>query len=106
MWFIAVALWVAFLAGAGFYAQEARHSDSKPLAAYLIFVTIFSVAAFTLFGGLTALVQALGQAALLEQPLWAAALLATVFLPAFFLARWQIKKPPRSPHYPQPFSSD
>lgn len=105
MWFIAVALWGAFLAGAVFYAREARHPDSKPLAAYLIFVAIFSAAALTIFGGLTSLLQALGRADLLERPLWAAAFLAAVFLPAFLLGRWQLKKPPRAPHYPERFPS-
>lgn len=101
MSFLAVALWGAFLAGAIFYTQKARHRDAKPLAAYLIFITVFSVAALTIFGGLASLLQAVGQPHLLEQPLWAGAFLAAVFLPAFFLARWQIKKPPRAPHNPE-----
>jgi len=102
MSFLAVALWGAFLAGAVFYTQEARHRETKALAAYLIFVAIFSVVALAVFGGLTSVLGGLGQIELLEEPLWIAIFLAAVFLPAFFLARWQIKKPPRGPHYPEP----
>ena len=102
MSFIAVALWGAFLAGAVFYTQEARHPETKALAAYLIFVTVFSVVALAVFGGLTTVLRGLGYTDMLEEPLWIAAFLAAVFLPAFFLARWQIKKPPRDPQYPEP----
>lgn len=101
MSFIAVALWGAFMMGAIFYTQEARHPDTKPLAAYLIFVTVFSTAAFVVFGGLTVLLQVLGQAGLLSNPGAALIFLMAVFLPAFFLARWQLRKPPRRGHLPE-----
>jgi Na+-driven multidrug efflux pump len=102
MSFLAVALWGAFLAGAVFYTQEAGHPEIKALAAYLIFVTVFSVVALAIFGGLTSVLRGLGHSDVLEEPLWVAAFLAAVFLPAFFLARWQIKKAPRGPHYAEP----
>src|SRR3546814_15533908 len=57
MSFIAVSLWGAFMMAAIFYTQEARHPATKPLAAYMIFTTVFSVAAFVLFGGLHLLLQ-------------------------------------------------
>ena len=101
MSFLAVALWGAFMAGAVFYTQEARHPETRPLAAYLIFVTIFSGVALAIFGSLTSVLTGLGQIGLLEDPLWAAAFLAAVFCPAFFLGRWQLKKPPRRPHFPE-----
>jgi hypothetical protein len=106
MSFVAVALWGAFMAGAVFYTQEARHPETKPLAAYLIFVTIFSVVALAIFGGLTAVLRGLGQTDLLEEPLSVAVFLAAIFLPAFFLGRWQIKKPPREVPYPERFGAN
>jgi hypothetical protein len=101
MSFIALALWGAFMTGAIFYTQEARHPDSKPLAAYLIFVTVFSAAAFVVFSGLIALLQILGLAGILSNPGAAMIFLMTVFLPAFFLARWQLRKPPRRGQVPE-----
>jgi quinol-cytochrome oxidoreductase complex cytochrome b subunit len=106
MSFIAVALWGAFMTGAVFYTQEARHPETRPLAAYLIFVTIFSVVVLAIFGGLTSVLRGLGQTDLLEQPLWSGAFLAAIFLPAFFLGRWQIKKPPREAPYPERFGAN
>lgn len=95
MSFIAVSLWGAFMMAAIFYTQEARHPATKPLAAYMIFTTVFSVAAFVIFGGLFLLLQRLDLTERLEHPLVAAAFLAAVFLPAFLLARRQLRKPPR-----------
>ena len=101
MSFIALTLWGAFMTGAIFYTQEARHPDAKPLAAYLIFVTVFSAAAFVVFSGLTLLLQVLGLTGILSNPGAAMAFLMTVFLPAFVLARWQLRKPPRSGQLPE-----
>jgi hypothetical protein len=94
----AFVLWLLLLAGAVFYVRRARHPDSKPIAAYLIFVTVFSVAAFALFTVFAALLEWAGEAALLANPLGAAAFLVAVFLPAFLIGRWQLRRPPlRSP---------
>jgi hypothetical protein len=101
MSFIAVALWGAFMMGAIFYTQEARHPDCKALPAYLMFVTIFSLVAATLFGALTMLLQLLNLSASLEHPAVATAFLVAVFLPAFFLGRRQIRKAPRVPALPE-----
>lgn len=100
MSFVVVALWGAFIAGAVFYTQEARHPATRPLAAYLIFVTLFSVVALAIFGGLTAVLDGLQATHLLAEPVPAALFLAAVFLPAFFVGRWQVKKPPGPPRYP------
>lgn len=94
----ALVLWLLFLTGAVFYVRRARHPDSKPVAAYLIFVTVFSVAAFALFTVITVLLEWAGKASLLANPLGAAAFLIAVFLPAFLIGRWQLRRPPlRSP---------
>src|SRR3546814_2759984 len=82
MSFIAVSLWGAFMMAAIFYTQEARHPATKPLVAYMIFTTTFSLTALVLFGGLFLLLQRLNLTESLEHPLAAAAFLATVFLPA------------------------
>jgi hypothetical protein len=100
MSFIAVSLWGAFMMAAIFYTQEARHPETRALVAYLIFVTVFTVTAFVAFSTLTLLLQAAGLAHSLEHPAAAIGFLAAVFLPAFFLARWQLRKPPRRPAFP------
>lgn len=92
---VALGLWLLFLVLAYFYARAARHPNTRPLAAYLIFVSVFTVAAFGLFVALTLVLGALGRPGALEQPVAAAAFLILVFVPAFFLARWQLKRPPR-----------
>ncbi|HEY9549553.1 MAG TPA: hypothetical protein VIR45_08625 [Kiloniellaceae bacterium] len=97
MSFIAVSLWGAFMMAAIFYTQEARHPATKPLVAYMIFTTTFSLTALILFGGLFLLLQRLNLTESLEHPLAAAAFLAAVFLPAFLLGRRQIRKPRRTP---------
>lgn len=97
MSFIAVALWGAFMMAAVFYTREARHRDRKPTVAYLIFVTLFSLVAAAIFGGLTWLLYALDRGAMLEHPVAAVAFLVAVFLPAFLVASRQLRKPPRAP---------
>mgnify|MGYP000041247158 FL=1 len=100
MTYIALVLWGLLMIAAAFYTQRARHPEAKPLAAYLIFITLFSAVTFFLFGSFTFLLEAAGWTGLLES--WSGSLffLATVFLPAFVIARWQLKKPPRRPRMP------
>src|SRR3546814_16549746 len=45
MSFLAVSLWGAFMLGAIFYTQEARHPDTTPLTAYLAFAPKFTLIA-------------------------------------------------------------
>ena len=103
MSFVAFALWGAFMMGSIFYTQEARHPEAKPLAAYLTFVAVFSTVAFVTFGALTLLLEGIGRAEILSNPGAAIAFLLAVFLPAFLLARWQLRKPPRSRHLSERF---
>jgi prolipoprotein diacylglyceryltransferase len=91
---IAVAVWLILLALAFPYVRRARHPQSKTLAAFLLFVTLFSVVGATLFYVLTGVAVALGRAEALNNPLWALLLVAMTFIPAFLAARWIIKRPP------------
>jgi hypothetical protein len=86
--------WIVFLLLAVFYVARARHPRSKPFAAYVMFVIVFTAAGFILFSALSWGLAAADRAALLQRPLPAAGLLLVVFVPAFLLARWQIRRPP------------
>lgn len=100
MLFAGFALWAVFLVAAIFYTRRARHPKARPFAAYLIFVVVFTVGSFAIFGALTYLLEALGQPEALSNPIVAALFLSLVFVPAFFIARWQVRKPPRRPRQP------
>jgi len=90
-------IWAVILALAYPYVQRAKHPDAKPLAAYLIFVTVLSTATVVLFFALGQLFQAAGWAGLLAHTAFAPVLLVLVFGPAFLLARWVLRLPPRRP---------
>lgn len=100
MYGAALGLWAAFLVVAIYYTRRERHPRIKPLAAYMIFVTVFTVASFVLFAAIIILLGALGQERALANPVAAVIVLFVMFVPAFFLARWQIRKPPRPPVQP------
>lgn len=76
------------------YVASIRHPDQRPFAAYLIFVTVFSVTAVILFlligwvAHSTELAAALGERGL------AILLLVLGLLPAIVVATWQARKPP------------
>jgi hypothetical protein len=97
MYIVAFVLWAAFLIVAAFYTRRAQNPGAQPLAAYLIFVIVFTVSAFTLFVILIVLLDALGSTGILTNPVAAAVFLIVVFIPAFLIARWQLRKPPRPP---------
>ncbi len=96
----ALALWLAFLLLAIPYARQARHPSARPLAAYLLFVTVFSLCSAALYFALTRMLVAFDGGALLSQPAGAAVFLAMVLVPAFLIARWQLRRPPRQPRIP------
>jgi hypothetical protein len=97
MYIIAIVLLAGFLIAAFFYVRWARHSRARPLAAYFIFVIAFTVSSFALFAALIVLLNELGRMALLSDPIAAAVFLLVVFVPAFLVARWQLRKPPSLP---------
>ncbi len=90
----ALALWGVFLVLAIPYVARAKHPRAKPVAAYLLFVVVFSAATVVLFLALAWLAEAVGLANVLAGPAGMAVYLALVFVLAFLLARWQIRKPP------------
>lgn len=94
MYVTAIGLWLLLLVVAVFYVRWARHPDSKPVAAYLIFVVVFSAAAFVLFNFFVLLLRAAGFTDALSHPVGSAVFLLAVFLPSFLIARWQLRKPP------------
>lgn len=77
------------------YVARIRHPEQKPTAAYLIFISVFIVVAIVLFSLLTTLVMHLNLGSMLNKPGLAILFLVLVFLPAFLLARWLARKPPR-----------
>jgi len=92
--------WTGLLLGAGLliaaipYVRKIRHPEQKPLAAYLIFVSVFLVVAAVLFRLLLWLATRLALEAALDDPGPALLFIALVFLPAVAAAAWQARKPP------------
>ena len=92
----ALAIAAAFLIGAYFYCRKARHPQTQPLAAFLIFAIVFAVSAFSAFAAIVLLLRAIDKAALLNEPVISALFLVFVLAPAFLIARWQVRKPPHT----------
>lgn len=76
------------------YVGHIRHPEQKPLAAYLIFMSVFVVVAIMLFSLLGSLVLQLELSQMLDRPGPAVLFLVLVFLPAILLASWLARKPP------------
>jgi putative flippase GtrA len=92
---LGITLWIVLMLLAVPYVRHARHPRAKPLAAYMVFVILFSVGAMVMYSVLLMLLGWLDGFAYLHRPVGAAVFLALVFIPAFLLGRWQMKKPPR-----------
>jgi hypothetical protein len=91
LWFVAL---LAFIP----YVSRIRHPESKPLGAYLSFVTIFSLVAYGIFGGIIAVDSTIWTSLPLESVFAAALVLIVTFVPAFLAGSWMIStKPPRAP---------
>jgi hypothetical protein len=76
------------------YVSRIRNPEQKPLAAYLIFVSVFLIVAAALFRLLVWLAGSLGLESALDDPGPALLFIALVFLPAIAVAAWQARKPP------------
>lgn len=76
------------------YSGRIRNSQQRPLAAYLIFITIFTAAVFILSGLLGWIFAEWEVGLFLDRPFGLVVFLLLVFVPAFLLARWQTRKPP------------
>jgi hypothetical protein len=72
---------------------QVRHPQQRPLAAYLVFASVFLLSAGVLFVLLASLAQGLGLGSVLEGAA-AAGFLLLVFGPAAGIAIWQAGKPP------------
>jgi hypothetical protein len=94
IWLTALLSGTALLAAAYPYVAKIRHPDQRPLAAYLLFVSVFLVTALVSFNLLTWLLTLNGFGARLEEPLFAAAFLLVIFLLSIGLGTWQARKPP------------
>jgi len=94
------AYWTSLLLGAVLliaaipYVGRIRNPEQKPLAAYLIFVSVFLIVAAALFRLLVWLAGSLGLESALDDPGPALLFIALVFLPAIAVAAWQARKPP------------
>lgn len=88
-------IWIGLIVMAIPYVRHARHPDTKPLAAYLIFVMTFSVTSGVLFWGALWIARWIGAGNLLDASGALVALLAIVFIIAFAVARWQLRLPPK-----------
>ena len=88
-------VWIAFAIIAFFYVRRFRHPSTPLLAAYLLFVSLFTLTAFLIFAAGTWLLHAVGAIGALSNPFGAGLFLTVVFVPAFLVARWQLGKPPR-----------
>jgi hypothetical protein len=91
---LALAIGLILLALAFPYVRRTRHPKVAPLAAFLLFATLFSVVSGTLYFALLWFVLKMGWAPRLANPLGALAFLSLVFAPAFLFARWMIRRPP------------
>ncbi|MFZ3042581.1 MAG: hypothetical protein WA108_12490 [Thiobacillus sp.] len=92
---LGILLWVALMLLAIPYVRRVRHPRAKPLAAYMVFIILFSVGAMVMYSVLLMLLGWADALDYLHRPLGAVIFLALVFIPAFLLGRWQLKKPPR-----------
>ncbi|MBI1396878.1 MAG: hypothetical protein GC151_12935 [Betaproteobacteria bacterium] len=93
----ALVLWLALLLLAIPYTRRARHPSMRPLAAYLLFVTILSLCSAVLYFTFIWLLTAFDLGASLSGPAVATILFALVLIPAFLIARWQLRRPKRQP---------
>jgi len=90
---VAILIVAALCVGAWVYVRRARHPQSRQLAAYLIFLTVFSALAVAGYVMVGIVLTALDSPALVENPLFGLALLAVTLVPAFLVARRQIRHP-------------
>lgn len=91
---LALVIWLILLALAFPYVRRAKHPRVTSLAAFMLFVMLFSVVSGSLFFALSWIAAAAGWASALAKVWWAGVFLALIFVPAFLAARWLIKRPP------------
>lgn len=89
-----VVVWLVLMIAAVPYVRRIRHPDQRPLAAWLIFVSVFGLALLVLSSLLGWLLGLLRMENLLADPFAVIFLVLLVCVPAFLLAHWQARKPP------------
>jgi hypothetical protein len=88
-------VWLTLMLLAIPYVRHAKHPRSHVVAAYMVFVVLFSLGAVVMYSVLLRVLIGFDAVDYLHHPLGALFFLALVFIPAFLLGRWQLKKPPR-----------
>lgn len=88
-------IWSALLIASAPYVRYIKHPQQKFFAAYLIFVSVFSVAAFALFTVLSGLGSTLFGPEALDTTVGAALLIIATVAPAAWIATLFARKPPR-----------
>lgn len=91
---LAVVTVVSALPAAYLYCDKARHPHLKPFAAFLIFLSTFSLVGALAYFSAIFLLQSVGMVHLLFAPIGGASMVGATLLSAFLAARWQIRKPP------------
>ncbi|ESR23438.1 hypothetical protein [Lutibaculum baratangense] len=98
LWIAFVALWGIALIAFIPHVRRNRHPESRPVGAYLSFVTVFSVAAYLIFGAILAIATGVWPGMPLGNWLAAIIVLLIVFVPSFLLATAMIRRrPPKAP---------
>lgn len=97
---LSIVIGVLILLAAMPYIARIRHPEQKPLAAYLIFITVFIISATVLFNLFVWLLFKLDLGNTLSAPVPALLFLAVVLIPAIIIARWLARKPPWQPNGP------
>lgn len=93
--YLVLLIWAALFILAVPYVNAIKHPSQKSFAAYLIFVTAFSAAAFIFFALLTNIGTMLIGKHGMETPLAAGIVVLGAVLPAMWIGSVLAKKPPR-----------
>ena len=88
--------WIVFLVVAFPYVQKIKHEDQKLGAAYLIFVTVFSVGAYVLFSVIISVLGIVWDYGQVTGPAIAVAVFIGSVIPSAWLATVLASKPPRN----------
>ena len=93
----AFAVLAGFLVAIWFYVRWARHPETRQVAAFLIFLMVFFAIAAGGYVTVGIVLTMLNDPTLVEDPLIGLVLLIFVIVPAFMVARRQIRRPPIRP---------
>jgi hypothetical protein len=100
MTYFVLSITIVLLIAAAIYSTRVKHPETKPLAAYLIFVVSFSTVSFVIFAAAISFLRLVDYSHVLTHPVGALILLLTAAVPAFIVGRWQIRKTPKARRLP------